>query len=96
MLQCLDQLWQFFLDLLENGEYELLGLVHALPSMQNARELLGPVPFGRPVRVMVTMPTEARADRKLLVELLAVGLVVLTLHEQIIYGSYYNALHHYI
>ncbi len=40
----------------------------------NARTLLGPEPYRRPVRIMVTMPPEAATDPRLVHELVAAGM----------------------
>lgn len=46
----------------------------------NARRLLGPEPFRRPVRIMVTMPSEAATDPRLVVDLLASGMDVIRIN----------------
>lgn len=46
----------------------------------NARELLGPEPFHRPVRIMVTMPSEAATDPRLVHALLESGMDVMRIN----------------
>lgn len=46
----------------------------------NARTLLGPEPFRRPVRIMVTMPTQAATDPRLVRDLLSSGMDVMRIN----------------
>jgi pyruvate kinase len=46
----------------------------------NAHALLGPEPFRRPVRIMVTMPSEAASDPRLVRDLVASGMDVMRIN----------------